>query len=568
VPLGLPALLTALPRLLLYGLSGLGAVFVVALVIYPSLTLIWNSASADGAFTLQHYADTLTASALNTLGRTLLVSLAATLGATSLGVLLAWLMERVSLPLRRLWETLLIIPYLIPPFIGAIAWVYLLGPVGYVNRFWMQLTGTREPLFVIYGPVGIVLVMILYSYPIAYLVVRAPIRQISGALEEAARMSGARPWQVLRHITLPLLLPNIGAAALLVFMAAMSNFGIPAVIGFPARYFVLTNEIYQIILNFGRPYNLQLAAALSMQLVGVSLLGLWMLQRLQARASFVTVTGKASPALPLEIGRWRWAALGLVLLVIVVAVAAPLLAILATAISRAPGVPLTWETATLNHFQTVFTGIPKVGRAITNSLILATSAATLIMLLSLPLAGVIVRARLPGRTLLDALINLPYALPGTVVALAMILAFIQPLPILNVVLYNTPWILLVAYVSSFLAFGVRAVSAALRSLDPALEEAARISGADALRAFRDVAVPLLRGSLVAAWFLAFMPALTELTLSALLFSVGSETIGQVVFGLYQEGRFNLTAALAFSITLGVLLLSALINRLTGARAAP
>lgn len=548
-------------RTVFYLLVGGLLLIVLAVILYPSITFIRSSLTADGRLSLDNYGQIFAASdAVRVLRNTLVVASLSTLGATVLGALLAWLTERVQIPLKRVWEALLVVPYLIPPFIGAVAWVYLLGPVGYINRAWQQLTGTRERLFVIYGEAGIILVMIFYSYPIAYLVLRGPMRQMSGALEEAARISGAKPWRVLVDVTLPLLVPNIGAAALLVFMAAMSNFGIPAVIGFPARYFVLTNEIYNVILNFSRANNLNIAAAMSMQLVVISLVALALLQRLQGRRSFATVTGKSSAALKVNLGRGTVLVVLLLAIVVVLAVVAPLLAIFATAITRAPGVPLTPETATLQHFNTVFTGIPKVGRALGNSLGLAATAATTVALLSVVVAYLTVRLRVRGRAALDALITLPYALPGTVVALAMILTFIRPLPLVNVVLYNTIWILLIAYIAHFLAFGTRAVSAALQNVDTSLEEAARISGADRITAFRHITLPLVRDSIVAAWFLAFMPSLTELTLSALLFSVGTETIGQVVFGLYQEGRFNLTAALAVSLTLGVLALSLILNR--------
>ncbi len=545
-------------------LLGAVAAALFVLVAYPSGALIRSSLSVDGRFGFENYLFLLSdADNGRVIVNTLVIALATTIGATTLGVTLAWLIARVDVPLKAVWRVLLIVPYLIPPFIGAIAWVYLFGPVGYANRLWMDVTGTREPLFVIYGQAGIILVMTLYSYPIAYLISLAPMRQLGGALEEAARISGARPLRVLRDITLPLLLPNIGASALLIFMAAMANFGIPAVIGFPARYFVLTNEIYLVILNFDQPNNLQIAAAMSMQLVGLSLLLLFMLQRVQGRRSFAIVSGKSDHALPLDIGAWKYAAALLLAALTFFAVIAPLAAIFATSITRAPGVRLTPETASLIHYETLFLGIPKVPRAFLNSLLLAVGAATCTVILASAIAYVSTRIRHSTRSVIEGLVTLPYALPETVTALAMILAFIHPF--LGVSIYNTIWILLVAYIAAFLAFAVRAVSGALHNLDPSLEEAARSAGASPLRAFSSIVLPLVRSSLAAGWFLAFMPALTELTLSALLFSVGNETIGQVVFGLYQEGRFNLTAALAFSVTIMVLLLSIILSRVTRGR---
>jgi iron(III) transport system permease protein len=149
---------------------------------------------------------------------------------------------------------------------------------------------------------------------------------------------------------------------------------------------------------------------------------------------------------------------------------------------------------------------------------------------------------------LDVLVTVPYAVPGTVVALAMILAWIRPVPVLGIHLYNTFWIILLAYVARFLVFGVRTLMAGLSQIHDSLEEAARISGAGGARAFREITMPILRPAVAAGWFLVFVPAVTELTLSILLFSVGNETLGVVVYGLHEEGKFALAAAAAFLVT--------------------
>jgi iron(III) transport system permease protein len=385
------------------------------------------------------------------------------------------------------------------------------------------------------------------------------------ALEEAARISGAGQWRVLRDITLPLMLPGITSSALLIFMAILANFGIPAVIGFPRRYFVFTNEIYLTILNFDRPNNLQIAAAQSMLLVVFALLTLLMQRVVLGRRQYAVLTGKQDQQSRLSLGLWKAPALFGIALLIVAAVIAPLLAIFAQSITPAPGVPLTPASASLRHYQEMVT-IPKIGRALLNSLLLSVSAATIIVFMGVIIAYLSVRLKLRGTQTLNGLVLLPYAIPGTVVALAMILAFLRPLPLINVSLYNTIWLLLIAYIARFLTFGVQAASAAMQQIHPSLEEAARISGADLVQTFRDILAPLIRSGLLAGWFLAFMPALTELTLSVLLFSVGNETIGQVIFGLHQEGKFNLTAAIAFVTTVSVILLHIIIVRVTGGRA--
>lgn len=551
-----------LARLALYSLGALLFLFLVGIIIYPSLTLVWNSVLFDDRLSLQNFINLIDERTWTVLRNSLFVSTIGTIGATTLGVLLAWLVARTNILFKGFWQTLLIVPYLIPPFIGAIAWVYLLSPVGYINRFWRETFG--GPLFIIYGEWGVIFVMMIYLYPIAYLINLGPLRQMNPVLEEAARISGAGTWRTLRDVTLPLLLPNIWASALLIFMSMMANFGIPAVIGFPRRYFVLTNEIYVTVLDFASPNNLQSAAALSMLLVVIALLVL-VLQRFVRRGrSYAILTGKNEQPRVIDLGPLRYGATGLIAVIVVIAVVAPLLAIFATSITPAPGVILTPETATVEHYVELF-GIAKVRSATVNSLLLAGGAATTIIFMSVIIAYLTTRLRIRGRETINALVLLPYAVPGTIVALAMILAFLRPLPLLDLSLYNTIWILYVAYVARFLTFGVQAVSAGFEGVHTSLEEAARISGADPVVTFKDIVMPLIRSNMFAGWFLVFMPALTELTLSALLFSVGNETLGQVVFGLNQEGQLNLTAALAFVVTAGVLLLNILISRLTRSR---
>ncbi len=554
---------TAIIRRVVYVLAGLLITALAVIVVYPSAILIKNSLSTSkGVLTLQNYATLLTDSdMLSVLSNSLTVSLAGTLGATFVGVLLAWVVARTDVPWNRLWRSLLILPYLMPPFIGAIAWVYLLGPVGYINRAFMAITGSTEPLFVIYGQTGIILVMIFYSYPIAYMMNLSAFERTNPALEEAARISGAGVGSVIKDVTLPLAFPTIGASAILIFLSLLSNFGIPAVIGFSERYFVLTTKIYATILNYAQPNNLQLAAAQSMILVLLALIVMFVQRRLRSRGSYAVVSGISVQRQLVELRWLKGFVAGLLLLMIGLVVVAPLLAILLTALMRAPGVALIPENLTLAHFQELLFGVPKVQRAMMNSIFLAALSATVITIASVIIAYAVVRLKMRGGYLVDMLVAIPYTIPGTVVALAMILSWSQP--VMGVVLYNTMWIILIAYIARFLIFGVRTTNSAFEQIHESLDEAARISGADEIQALKDITVPLIRSSLFAGWFLSFVPALAELTLSILLFSVNNETLGTVVFGLQQEGKVNMTAALALMVTGLVLVLNLFALRLGG-----
>jgi iron(III) transport system permease protein len=553
----------AILRRAVYVVGGLTLLLLLAAVVYPSLVLVRNSFSTQaGVLTLQNYLILWQSSSLGkALSNSLVVSILATIGATLLGVLLAWLMARTDVPMARLWRSLLIVPYLIPPFIGAIAWVYLLGPVGYLNQAYMALTGSDQPFFIIYGQAGIVLVMILYSYPIAYMVNLAAFERTNPALEEAARISGATLWHALKDVALPLALPSIGGSAVLIFLSLMANFGIPAVLGFTVRYFVLTTEIYNSVLNFSQANNLQVAAAESMLLVVLAVVAMEIQRHVQRRNQYAVVSGQSVSRQISELRRLKLPVVILLSMLIVLSIVAPLVAIFLTAVSRAPGVTLTPENMTMRNFTQLLFEVPKVQRAMLNSLGLAAGSATLIMVLSVIIAFISVRLRWRIAQPMDALAALPYAVPGTAVALAMILAYSQP--VMGVVLYNTIWILLFAYVMRFLTLGVRTVSAAFEQIHESLEEAARISGADAVQALTDIAIPLIRSSIFAGWFLVFVPALTELTLSVLLVSVNNETMGSVVYGLNTEGKANQTAAMALILSVLVLIIAPLAQRIAG-----
>ncbi len=537
--------------------AAFGALLLV-LVLYPSAVLILQSLLVEGRLSLGHYVRLARdPSTYSVLTNSLIVSLWATAGGTAIGVVLAWLVSRTDLPGRRLWRTLVLLPYMIPPFIGAMAWVYLLSPVGYVNQAWMALTGSPDPLFVIYGPAGIILVLMLYGYPIVYLTALGVLGRMDSSLEEAARMAGAGPARVMRDVTLPLILPGILAGALLLLMSSLANFGIPAIIGFPARYFVLTTKIYATILNFDLRDNLRVAAALSMWLVIVAAVVLRLQRTLLGRRRFTVIGGQPGPQRLVSLGAWRHPAAAALTVFVVVSVVLPIAAIVLTSLIRAYGLPPTVANMTLQHYATVMLGVPKVHRAIVNSLGLAAAASTIIVVLAVGIGYMLARARIRGGAFLELLLTIPYAVPGTVVALAMILAWVRPVPLLGIRLYNTIWILLLAYVARFLVFGVRTVMAGVAQVHESLEEAARISGASRAAAFRDIVLPNIRPSLVAGWFLTFIPAVAELTLSILLFSVGNETIGVVVFGLHDEGKIALAAAVSVIVMLALLVINLL-----------
>ncbi|MCP4400971.1 MAG: iron ABC transporter permease [bacterium] len=539
---------------------GLTVILLFVLVVYPVSKIVWQSFLYDHEVSTQNYVRALTRRGVFlALRHSLEISIFSMLGATILGTFLAWLVGRTDLPWRNVFRTAFILPFITPPFIGAIAWQQLLGPVGLLNKLYMWLFSASEPFWNMYGADGIITVMALHIYPLVYITVLGSLERMNPELEEAAQCSGSSIFTVMRTITLPLMLPSIASGAVLVFIACIANFGIPAILGFPENYYVLTTKIFEAVIQSAAANSLSLASALSVLLGLVAGSGL-LLQRVYLKKKEYTVlSGKSMQPNIIPLGKHTSWILAFCVLVVLVTSIAPIVSILLTALTKAYGLNPTPANWTLQNFYEVLFENQTARRAIRNSVFLAFSAATAISLLGAMIAYIVVKTKIRGRFVLDLLSNMPYALPGTVVAVAMILAWLRPVPVLGIRLYNTIWILLVAYIARYLAFGVRTTSASLAQIHVCLEEAAHISGANWFQTFRDIVVPLIAPGLFAGWFLVFMPALRELTISTLLWSSRHETIGVMVFNLQESGNTVACAALAV-VMMVVLLIANLITR--------
>ena len=502
-------------------------------------------------------------SARRALWHTIEAGLAATLISVVLGTVLALLVGLTDVRWPALIVFLLLLPTLVPAQITAVSWLellspnsLLLGPLGYAPP-----PGAGNPL---HSREGIVALLGIEHATMVFLAVRAGLRTIPRDMIEAARATGAGPVRIVLTIVLPLLRPAIIAGAALAFVAAIGNFGIPALLGIPGRYLMLTTLIYQRLSAFG-PTILGEVATLSMLLAllaGAGLLLQWLMTR--GRAVEIQGTGADRPAFGL--GRQRWWVEGLAWAVLFGMGVLPLLALLASSLVGAIGVALTWQTATLENY-TFALSYGATQRAFVNSTGLALAAAVATVVISVPLAYLIVLRRTPAARLLNVVADAPFALPGIVLSIAAILTFLPPLPGLGISLYNTFWIILIAYLGRFLAFGLRPTMAGLAQMDRTLEDAARIEGASSLRRLWTVVLPHAAPAAAAGGILVFMGAFNELTVSSLLWSAGNETLGVVVFNLYDEGNANGASAVAVLTVLATLLI-ALLTTLSARRLPP
>ncbi|AMO51139.1 Binding-protein-dependent transport systems inner membrane component [Enterobacter sp. FY-07] len=475
-----------------------------------------------------------------------------------LGGLFAFCLALTDIRIKQLWVFLFMLPMMIPPQVTALSWLQLFGPGSILlnSLGWAPGFGSANPL---YSAEGIALLLGIQHAPLVFLALRTQLQSLPKEHIEAARLHGASLWRVFFDMVLPLCRTALWAGAAIAFVSALGNFGIPAMLGIPISYFVLPVHIYQTLSSFG-PSMLNDVAALSVLMGGVAI-GIVTLQGHMQRRYALPLIGMAGRALGFTLGKWRLATEALLAGVLCAILLAPLLALIVTSLVPTLGVPLNRDTITFAAWRGIFDVQSATWRALTNSLFLSVSAAVMLMLLSLPLAWLLVRY--PNRALrwLHSLIDIPYTLPGVVLAIACILLFTRPLPLLDISLSGTLTIILFAYLARFLTVCLKPVHSSMLQLDPAMEEAASLAGANFSQRLRHIVLPLLAPAAFAGALLVFLTAVNELTVSALLWSAGKETLGVVIFNLDESGNKVLASAISVLvvalIAIVMLLLSAL-----------
>ncbi len=529
--------------------------FFLVVIVYPLSLVVVKSFSSEAGFTFENYVKIFSESAnLKAFWNSIWVSSLSTLICVAVGTILAMLVVRTDIPGKSWLRMLLLLPYGIPPFIGAMAWAQLFGPVGYVSKLYMTLTGATSAPWNIYSAAGVVLVLAVYQFPVVFITVSGALGKIDTSLEEAARMSGAGPFRTLIDVTMPLITPAITASALLAFVGCISNFGIPALLGFRARFFVLTTKIYSALSIPDMPLATAMAVILAIT-SGIPLILERRLERGQSR--YTVIAGKSVRPQTMSLGGWRIPVFIIVVLVSLFAGVVPLISMLLTSFLKYWGAPLNLANMTTSHYKYIL-DLPMASRAFRNSLFLAVSAATITMAVGALVSYMSVRAKIKGAKTLDFVGTIPYAVPCTMVAIAMILAWSRP----PVMLYGTIWVILAAYLVRYMPFSIRTTNATLQQVHVSLEEAARVSGAGWTQTMRDIVMPLIKPGLIAGWILVFMPALRELTMSVLLWSQGAETIGVVIYNMQDAGYTQIAAALSTIVLLVILAGNAIVRKLS------
>ena len=519
------------------------------LVVYPVGTLLAQSLQGPTGWTAAVYREFLhDPDLVRVLWNTVWVAGLTTCGSVAIGVGMAWAVARTDAPLRETLRTLSALTLASPSFLGALAWVLLLGPrAGTLNRLLVDWLGLEAAPFDIFSPWGIVFVLTLFSYPLVFFPVAAALEQLDASLEDASRVLGGGSLRTTWEVTLPLVAPAILSGGILVFVEAMVIFGPVAVLGAPVQFHTLPTKM----LTLTRlPPRLDLAAAMTVPLV-LTLAVLLLVQRAWlGRRRFTVTGGKAERPRRVRLGAGRYGIAALGLGVIALAVFLPYGTLLAVSLQRSLGRPLSpTNFAGLDNYRYLFDQ-SVVARALWHSFWLSSAAVLAALALGTVGAWLVERARSRAWGLLPLCLLAPLAFPGAALGVALVLAFGGP-----------PWRLAGSLTILFLAYVIRSLPvtfayarSALTQLHPELEEASRTLGGTWLRAFRDVTVPLIRSGLFAAGVIQFVLCFRELGSSVFLYTGGNEVTAVVIYDFAQEAQFTLVAAFSVivaAVNLGV-----------------
>jgi iron(III) transport system permease protein len=497
--------------------------------------------SADSEWTYQHYVQSFTdPSYLGLIGNSLAYGLGTTCVATTLGAALAWLLMRTDVRFKTFIFVSASLPFFIPGLLNTFANIFLLSPeIGLLNFASDQIFGIRP--FAVYSMAGMIFVQSIHLTPIAFAMLVGIFQSMDVTLEESARASGANDLQVLRKITLKLAAPGIFSAALLIFVETISSFEVPTLIGVPGHVFVFVSQIYDAL--SGYPQDFGSAATLSTLVMAISIAGITMSQRLSGGSrSFATITGKGFKPQPMKLGACAPLALAFVAIYFVVAVLFPLAILIWVSLLPSfeqPSIAVLSHMSLVNYRKVLH--MPRILEALTNSLQVTLSAAAIVMVLTAIAAYVTVKTRLRGRAILDGLIFIPIAIPGTVLGVSVLFWYLMaPLPF---VLYGTLTIIVIGFVTLYLPYGMRFMTPAMIQISCEMEEAARASGATFGRTMMAIYRPLLTSSLLGGFLLIFILSFREVSAAVFLFAQGTELFSLAIYDLWGEGLFGLVSAL-------------------------
>ena len=465
------------------------------------------------------------------------------------GTFFAWVNERTDTPFKSIFFALSLIPLVIPAILFTVSWILLASPkIGIINVAVQELFATDLVVANIYSMGGMIFVDGLHQSPLAFLLMTAALRSTDPSLEESALMCGATVLQIAWRMTLKLVWPAVMAVFLILFLRAIESFEVPALLGLPVGIEVYTSSIYQAVQTY--PSDIGLASSYAVALLVIASLCVYAQSRTAADVEkFSTVTGKGFRPRVMRIGRWRYLAAATFAAYLAIVVVLPFLVLVWCSLQTfyvAPSMAAL-KNVTFDAYRAVL-GYPVFASAVWNSLVLSVASATIVMLTTAVLCWIVARTKLPGRWLLDNLATLPLMFPGLVLGLAIMVCYLH----LSIGVYGTLWIMLIAYVTRFMPYGMRYNATSMLALHKELEESATMSGASWGMMFWRVVLPLLKPGLIAGWLYVVIVSMRELSSSILLYSPGSEVLSIMIWEYWQNGQYVELSAL------GVMLIASLL----------
>ena len=450
---------------------------------------------------------------------------------------LAWATVRTDMPGRAFVRLGVLAAFITPPYLGAVGWILLAGPnAGWLNRVWIAATGLESGIFNIFSLAGLILIMAGNLYFFIFVFTSTALELISSEMEDAANMLGANALKTAFKITLPLVYPSIIGGLIIVFLQAIALFGVPALIAIPARYPVVTTQLWQF---FESPVKAEVAAAYALPLLAITLAMLGLQRRLLAGRGYATIGGKGGERRVVRLGIWRWPMFAYALAVMALSVLMPLVVLVQASLSKAWARGFTLDNLTLDNFHFVLFEHAQAQKAIVNSVLFAGTAAIASLALALCIAYMVRRHVVRGAGLLAFLCMTPFVIPGLVLAIGFYAAYTSP----PLSLAGTAAIVILAFTTRLLPIAYQNASAGIASIHPEMEEAVRILGGSRGTALRRVVAPLLKRSLVGAWILVFIPACQELSTAIFLTGPNTRVMAVVMLDFSEEGRLEQLSAL-------------------------
>jgi iron(III) transport system permease protein len=532
----------------------------VFLIASPMVRLVIASFQEPdtGRFTLANYVEAYgSLRHLRAVLNSLELGLGVALLAGVFGVPIAWAVSRTDMPAKGFVRLMVFGAFITPPYLGAIGWILLAGPnAGWLNKLWMAATGAGHGAFNVYSMPGLILVVAVTSFPYVFIFVNSALDLVSSEMEDAANILGAGTLTTTLRVTLPLVVPAIVGGLIVSFLEAIALFGAPALIALPARFHVVSTQLWEF---FETPVRVEQAAAFALPLLVITVLMFWLQRAILGRRGYAAVTGKGGERRMIRLGAWRWAMLGYALFVCALSVLLPMAVLLQASFAKAWGRGLALDNLTLKNFYYLLFEQTQAQQAIINTFVYSGATAFAALGLSLAIAYVVNRRIIPFGNVLGFLCMAPFVIPGIVLAIGFYAAYAPP----PLALYGTAAILILAFTTRFLPIAYASSSAAMRSISHEMEEAVRILGGGRLTAIRKVLAPLIKKSLAGAWLLVFIPATREL--SAAIFLVGPNTrvMSVMLFDLSEEGNFEVLAALGAILLVITVAIAALGFRVIG-----